>query len=258
VGLPFTQGRAAIVAAHPDDETVGLGGSFSRIAAPLLIHLTDGAPRDMVDAAANGFSKREDYAAARRQELVEALQAGGVIQASMVALGCVDQEASLRMVELARDLARLFRCHGVETVFTHAYEGGHPDHDAAAFAVNAACQSLDTAHRPQIVEFTSYHARSGEFEAGSFLPEGDAPETEIYLDTDALRRKTSMLACYRTQQATLQYFKSNRVEKFRPAPEYDFSQPARSGRLFYERVAGGMTADRWLSLAATARKKLGL
>ena len=46
------------------------------------------------------------------------------------------------VVEVAREqaLARVLRplLAGTRVVVTHAYEGGHPDHDAVAFAVHAA------------------------------------------------------------------------------------------------------------------------
>src|ERR1051325_5216230 len=42
--------RLAIVAAHPDDETIGAGAYLARLSQAIFIHVTDGAPRDMRDA----------------------------------------------------------------------------------------------------------------------------------------------------------------------------------------------------------------
>lgn len=43
--------RAVIVAAHPDDETVGMGARLANFrGAALIIHLTDGSPDDLRDA----------------------------------------------------------------------------------------------------------------------------------------------------------------------------------------------------------------
>ena len=55
-----------IVVAHPDDETIGLGAQLGRFEDALLVHLTDGAPRDGEDARNYGFASVADYAAARR------------------------------------------------------------------------------------------------------------------------------------------------------------------------------------------------
>ena len=65
----------ALVVAHPDDETIGLGSRLHLFDRLLLVHLTDGAPADMGDARRAGFATREAYAAARaaRSSAVSAL-----------------------------------------------------------------------------------------------------------------------------------------------------------------------------------------
>lgn len=60
------ESRVALVAAHPDDEILGLGGCLAQIPAPMFIHVTDGAPRQLADALSAGFANREQYAGARR------------------------------------------------------------------------------------------------------------------------------------------------------------------------------------------------
>jgi len=67
-----------IVVAHPDDETIGLGGHLSGLSKTTVIHVTDGAPRDLRDAKAAGFVRSEDYAEARRGELAAAMSEAGV------------------------------------------------------------------------------------------------------------------------------------------------------------------------------------
>jgi len=246
-----------VVAAHPDDETIGAGAFLRLMHRPVLVHVTDGAPRDMRDAAANGFESRAAYAETRRRELLESLRAGGIDPAEAVSLGYVDQEASLHLAELARQLADLLRRLGVDSIFTHAYEGGHPDHDAAAFAVHAACRLMPAESRPRVVEYTSYHSRGGRMETGVFLPEGGRREVVMKLDGEGRARKERMVACYRTQRRVLQYF-GCAEERFRPAPEYDFAAPPHAGPLFYEQFDLGMTAARWSELAQGAREDLRL
>jgi hypothetical protein len=43
---------------------------------------------------------------------------------------------------------------------------------------------------------------------------------------------------------------------FRPAPDYDFSQPPHSGKLYYEHFDWGMSGERWRLFAAGARRTL--
>lgn len=236
--------RVALVVAHPDDETIAAGASLHLLPGLLLVHVTDGAPRALADAAAAGFDAPEDYAAARRGELMAALALAGAAP-EMVELGIVDQEASFAMAALARALARLFDAHGTDAVITHAYEGGHPDHDATAFAVHAA------AGRRPVLEFAGYHADpAGALLTGRFLPGADSTVVTL---TDAERaRKRAMLDCFRTQARTLAPFGTER-ELFRPAAPYDFTAPPLPGRLNYEHWGWSMTGARWRALARDAR-----
>lgn len=49
-----------IVVAHPDDEALGLGSLLPKLRRAVLIHVADGAARDMEDAGEHGFARRED------------------------------------------------------------------------------------------------------------------------------------------------------------------------------------------------------
>ena len=55
-----------IVAAHPDDETLGIGSLLCLLDEALLVHVTDGAPRDGADARVHGFATCAEYADAAR------------------------------------------------------------------------------------------------------------------------------------------------------------------------------------------------
>ena len=66
-----------IVAAHPDDETLGAGAQLGRCDRLTLVHLTDGAPRDPWFHRQAGVATRADYARLRAAELETALEAAG-------------------------------------------------------------------------------------------------------------------------------------------------------------------------------------
>jgi LmbE family N-acetylglucosaminyl deacetylase len=166
----------------------------------------------------------------------------------------VDQEASLNLPELTARLAELFREGRPEVVLTHPYEGGHPDHDATALAVNSAVEALkrEKIPVPLLLEFTSYHAgKAGEMITGEFLPCEDRRETAIVLTGEARRRKREMIQCFVTQRDVLRHFPVV-YERFRYAPAYDFTEPPHRGELFYERFNWGITGERWRDLARKA------
>jgi LmbE family N-acetylglucosaminyl deacetylase len=160
-----------VLAAHPDDETIGAGGLLGRLRPEAVIHVTDGAPRDLAWApAANGDGP--GYARARRRELEAAMALAGVPAERLVSLGIVDQEAVLGMPEIAERLAELFSDLAPDRVLTLSYEGGHPDHDATAFAAHAAAELLRRRGRgaPELWEMALYHAGEGRMVIGEFLP----------------------------------------------------------------------------------------
>ena len=66
---PRIAARVLLVAAHPDDETVGVGAQLHRCDDLILLHLTDGAPRNLADARRHGFDDAPSYGAARAREL---------------------------------------------------------------------------------------------------------------------------------------------------------------------------------------------
>ena len=118
---------AMIVAAHPDDEVVGAGGILPYLKDPTIVHVTDGAPRNLQDATSYGFYSRESYARVRREEALAALSCAGVMHNRCIQLRYIDQEASLNMIGLICRLARLIENIKPQVIVTHAFEGGHPD-----------------------------------------------------------------------------------------------------------------------------------
>lgn len=250
---PLRTPSVAIVAAHPDDEVIGAGGILPRLKRITLLHVTDGAPRNMRDAAAAGFATCEAYARARRSELEQALALAGVAPERTDRIGIADQEAALHLAALTRTLAERLDRNRPDLVITHPYEGGHPDHDSTAFAVHCACNLLKQHGRvpPPIIEMASYHIRAGRIAALEFLPDADRGIVTLPLTEAQQRLKRRMVDCFASQAATLAQFPLDR-ERFRAAPAYDFRRPPHPGQLLYELFDWGMTGTRWRALAEEA------
>lgn len=247
----FGGGDIAIVIAHPDDETIGGGALLARLEGAAVILITDGAPRNLDDARAHGFETAEAYGRQRLSEMRRALGHAGVGVGALVALGLPDQGAAFHLREIALQLADIFRVRGTRSVLTHAYEGGHPDHDAAAFAVSLAVRLA--ASRGQdigVVEMPFYRLGESGVAWQSFAPDKGA-EWVVKLDPEERLLKLRMMAAHDTQKAVLTPFEPSH-ERFRAAPRHDFRELPNGGRLNYERYAWGISGERWRSLVSAA------
>ncbi|HJU09974.1 MAG TPA: PIG-L family deacetylase, partial [Candidatus Binataceae bacterium] len=209
----------AVLAAHPDDEIIGAGVQLSKLERVTVIYITDGAPRNLNDAKTAGFESAEEYASARRSEAVAALALCDVVPPQILCLNVADQEASHNLRLISRSIAPLL--DGNDIVLTHPYEGGHPDHDAAAFCARASVSLLQRARRrlpKAIIEFTSYHARGDGVELGRFRPNGRVVRTR-HLTLEEQASKREMFARHATQRRILDSFPVF-AESFRLAPHY--------------------------------------
>jgi len=250
-----------VVVAHPDDETVGAASRLPRLAGGRFVYVTDGAPADGLDAARHGLSV-DGYRQLRRQERAAALGLCGIGPGQVVELGCADQCAARELLDLAMRLTELFIAERPQAVLTHPYEGGHPDHDATAFAVHAAAGWLRRHGRttPALYEMTFYHQGPAGLQAGVFLPgtQADRELRTVELDASEQALRQALLSCYASQRDTLAQFPRD-VERFRPAPGYDFRRPPHAGSPYYEAQGwGGWTAAAFSACCAAAMAELDL
>jgi LmbE family N-acetylglucosaminyl deacetylase len=228
-----------VVAAHPDDETVGAGATLALLDDVTVVHLTDGAPRHPGWIPASFTGTREEYAQARFLEARQALALAGVHDVR--SLGCPDLEAIHNVRELTDGVRKIIEELRPEVVLTLAYEGGHPDHDACAMIV----QTLGGA-----IEMPLYHARGGELCVLQFADDRDG--IVIHLDDEQRALKQRMYDCYATQQEVMAQFPIE-LERFRVAPRYDFAKPPHDGPLFYEILGMPVDGETWRRLAAHSR-----
>jgi LmbE family N-acetylglucosaminyl deacetylase len=247
----LAQGRAirapvALVVAHPDDETLGVGARMACLRQWILIHLTDGMPGTPSDRDANGSALRS-LAAQRMREMAAALDVLGANPQRRIAYGHPDQESILHLPEIVTALRQ--DLDGVAFVLTHAYEHGHPDHDTAALAVHLACTSPAVRRkRATVIEFPSYHLGAHGARFGAFWRDPERREWIATLGVRERARKAKALECFCSQRDMLRNFPVD-GERFRRAPGYDFSAPAPPPGAWYDAQHWPIDSRAWLQIA---------
>ena len=240
----LAEARILLVVAHFDDETIGCGARLHLLGQLTIVYVTDGSPTSLYDAHRLGFSDRESYAAVRRSELAAAL-ATAEVDPELIELGIPDQDAAFYLPELIARLRQIVRDLRPDLVITHPYEGGHPDHDACAFAVRSAFQG-------PLLEFAGYHLLNSQLITGEFLPSANEIHT-FGLPSEEQVRKRRMINCFASQRQTLAPFRTE-YERFRCAPKYEFTFRPHSGPLNYERFGWRVNGD---IFTKQVRKALG-
>ncbi|WP_131114056.1 PIG-L deacetylase family protein [Lichenihabitans psoromatis] len=252
LGSQWATRTVLVVVAHPDDEVLGCGALLAHLPAAKIIHLTDGAPRHQANAVLAGFATSADYATARRREAETALALVGIGPDQIVALGFIDQEVSLSLVEASHALSE--RIRHADIVLTHAYEGGHSDHDATAFAVRAAHRLGGS--QAAVWEMPFYHAEADTWVRQRFFPDPAAePEIVLMLTEEERELKRRMLAAHGSQVRTVASFSVD-AERFRPARIYDFTTLPHTGPLLYERHGWNLTGPLWIERVRAALRAL--
>lgn len=242
-----------VIAAHPDDDVIGASWVLRRHPEVHVLYLTDGAPKNPRLWSTKAPRTRADYARQRRGEARRALALAQVANERIHDLGFVDQELCHELERLTATLASVVRALAPRVVLVQPYEGGHPDHDAAAFAAQAALRLLG-GRAPVLLEMTSYHLRDGALRTGEFLaPRGFVVERTLSAsDRDS---KARMFDCHRSQRDVLSAF-ALEGELYRRAPRYDFGAPPHAPPLHYESLDFGIDHGRWCELARRADERL--
>ena len=244
-----------VVVAHPDDETIGMGSRLSRLENLTLLYVTDGAPANMRRARSLGFDSVEAYSGARFDELRKALLIVGAKPARQMGFGFSDGYAVFHLTELIDRVEAAIA--GSAAVITHAYEGGHPDHDACALAVQLACSRIAAAGgaAPLRLEFGGYHSRGGTLAVNCFWPHDRSEERVVSLSWRERRRKVKAMREFRTQSFIMRAFPPQ-LESYREAPSYDFFAAPPPGEWFYDRYDWPLKGRNWLEQVALNRKAL--
>lgn len=249
-------GRCSVIVAHPNDEIVGGGCLISKLPNVRVVHVSTGAPQSLDEAQAAAYGDASEYAEARRRECLSALSLAHVPEDHVVELGLDQLQASFRMVHLTKRLLRFLQQTTPQILLTHAYEGGHPDHDAVAFATHVASRLLHkNGLMPPVIFEMAIHPSDEGAKVPEFLHKPLLESTTLMLDPKARALKEQMFNCFETQRQVMERSPLG-PEKFRRAPVYNFRLPPHPGQLHYEKLDCEITGKAWREMASEALEEL--
>lgn len=127
--------RPLIFVGHPDDESIACGGLLQRVATPLVVFATDGAPAGY--GLERKFGSMKAYAELRFQEASRALShvPNAAFQWLTRPDGSKFNDGHLfeELPVAATSLLAIARTFCPDAIISHTYEGGHLDHEACSF-----------------------------------------------------------------------------------------------------------------------------
>jgi N-acetylglucosamine malate deacetylase 2 len=232
-----TQARTAgvlVVVAHPDDEVIGFAAGLRDRSDAHVAFLTDGAPRDAAYFT-TPFPSRAAYAARRRAEAHAVARALHLHADALHFLAAPDMEA-YREIEPLRDqlLAVIDSCRP-HAIWSPAYDGGHPDHDVAAFLAAHVARARTLPH----FQFALYREAHGI--APFAFADGD-PGHERQLSASEQCEKQKLFSIYASQAPVLEQFACDR-ERYRVACAHDFRARPTAAPTLYEQWGWPVRAE---------------
>jgi LmbE family N-acetylglucosaminyl deacetylase len=190
--LPAAGTTVAVVAAHPDDETLAAAGLLLRLAVRgvrvRLVLVTDG------EAAYpdRGSAERAALAACRRTESRRALTVTGHPHAPVTHLGLPDGDVAEHEAWLAEELTAVL--DGAAMCLVPWEHDPHPDHRASGRAALRAVAAVDAGGRP----VTAW--RYPVWMRHATPPAAAPPELRAFrLTTEEIAAKRDAIACHDSQ-----------------------------------------------------------
>lgn len=214
-------GGVLVFAAHQDDEVLGLGLTLAKHRSHgdrvTVVFTTNGAGGNWKESNA----VQRAVSLARFKEACDALAVIGIDAAEITCLGFPDGGLHRYIPEVSEDIATLMRTIVPHTIYVHAMEGGHLDHDVTAFVVQKVSARLLI---EPVFEWAEYNIEApggqpisdARFAADPYVPDFDCALTPF--DQSELVSKQEMLAKYASQAVSIRYypFRGEILRKARP------------------------------------------
>jgi N-acetylglucosamine malate deacetylase 2 len=250
----FDFARVVVLAAHPDDESIACAGLLQRATTALVVFAVDGAPPHY------GFEKKfaslRNYSDTRFQEAYRALQMIPGVSVRRLARpdgkALLDQHLFLDLPSAFTSLCQIVLEFAPTLFVSHAFEGGHVDHDACHVLARQASAEFGLAQ----LEFPLYWQRQedGKDVFQQFRETGHA-EFVLQLTPQELNLKRQMFAEYHTQQGITSVFTLD-PERFRPVDKERRPHPTWPTYPFENRRSG-LTSAAFLTHAGQFEQSSG-
>ena len=210
--------RILLLVAHPDDESIGAGILLQRNAAVHVVFCSSGAPNRL--SIWRRFGSPWHYARIREGEARSALELVG--HRTVTFLRCPDGHLYRFLPRIYNRVADILRSWKADLIVTHAFEGGHEDHDVCSFV--SSCLSRDTGIQVQEMPLYHPHPDSGSLVYQEF-PNALGAVQVCEPTALELENKQKMFEAHKSQRDVLTSFDLSR-EVFRSQVQYDYLQPA--------------------------------
>lgn len=201
--MPVLEGPVLVVAAHPDDEVLGCGGTIARLTeAGVTVHVlffTDGV-------SARPDAAQSDAAAPRKQAAITSLALLGVHAPEFLQFPD-NRLDTVAMLDLSQSVERVLARVAPVTVLTHHAGDLNVDHRCVHEAVMTACRP-QPGHRVRSIlcfEVSSSTEWRSPGLGTAFVP-------QLYVDISAhLRVKLEALDAYRVEMRAWPHARSPRA-----------------------------------------------
>lgn len=184
-----------IIAAHPDDELLGVGGTVRRLADEGV------CVRALI--LAEGLTSRGNKRAETEQSELKELQSDACAAALEVGYASIDfcglpdnRMDEIDLLDIIKIVSGYVEKYEPDTIFTHHHGDLNIDHQKTCEAVLTACRPVGSYHVERIYAFETPSSTEWNFRYNEpFCP-------NVFFDvTETLEAKIRGMACYRTESA---------------------------------------------------------
>ncbi|WP_106496642.1 PIG-L deacetylase family protein [Lentibacillus sp. Marseille-P4043] len=205
-----------VIAAHPDDEVLGVGTTLHR-------HRKNG-DNVAVTYVTNGAGGKgstwkfktevtKNIAAIRYKEGVQALSLINIPRKNVFCLGYPDLGMHRYIKDIATDVHMLIEKLNPQKIYVHCIEGGHGDHDMTSFIVKSVCSKLGFHN---VFEWAEYNKRQviGTKEINfKYSRTTNSKETIINISNEERSLKKRMLAYHESQGVVEHYMMGEAIRQ---------------------------------------------